>query len=204
MTEKSSAAALLLLTVSVSLGCTAKSPANDTTPQFKAFADIKSKLPQRTKEVTAGAYTYRLHKGQLSISDTEGRLVWTQDSNWWVDDFHLGDVDGDGQTDFLFSLWKSYSFGSTPPARFSNDDASVKNHLFLYTIRAGRTKQLWCSSNLPRPIYHFELDPSGRKTPVSSGMLLRTKEGEYTEDYHETAANAYLYAWESWGFVPQD
>ncbi|MHC6203782.1 hypothetical protein ACYULU_11375 [Breznakiellaceae bacterium SP9] len=30
------------------------------------------------------------------------------------------------------------------------------------------------------------------------------KEGEYTEDYHETAADSYRYAGEGWGFVPQD
>ena len=87
--------------------------------------------------------------------------------------------------------------------RLANDDASVKNHLFLYTIRSGNAKQLWCSSNLPRPIYAFELDPTGRKTPVSSGMLLRTKEGEYTDDYHDKRALPHIYTWEGWGFVPK-
>jgi hypothetical protein len=196
-------ACALLLVVFIP-SCTAKKPVSVTTPEFTAFARMKAKMPQQEKEVLAEGYTYRLKKGRLAISDANSRVIWTSNDAWWVDDFRLGDVDGDGETDFLFSLWKSYSFGSEPPARLPNNDASVKNHLFLYTIRSGYAKQLWCSSNLPRPIYAFDLDPTGRKTPVASGMLLRTQEGEYTDDYHETEALSQVYTWEGWGFVPQD
>ena len=120
-----------------------------------------------------------------------------------MEDFRLGDVDGDGNTDLLFTLWKSYSFGPYHPERMENDDASVRCHLFLYTLRAGRMKQLWGSSNLPRPIYEFELAMDGEKTPVTSGAVLRTAEGRYTDDFSRTEAEAHAYAWRGWGFVEE-
>ncbi|GHU50898.1 hypothetical protein FACS1894200_10670 [Spirochaetia bacterium] len=174
------------------------------TAEFEAFVRRKSTMPQQpVKEAAAEDVSYRLCNGRLSISGAKGSVLWQSPDIWWVDDFSLGHITGEDRTELLFSLWKSYSF-ATPPARLSNDDASVKNHLFLYTVKNGYAKQVWCSSNLPRPIYRFELDPNGRKTPVSSGMRLFTIEGAYTDDYHETEALPHVYTWEGWGFVPQD
>jgi poly-gamma-glutamate synthesis protein (capsule biosynthesis protein) len=189
------------------------------TAEFKEFKRLKSGEQQSTaageemivtgemtpgKEVTADGYTYRLMGGRLSVANDSGGEIWASDEAWWVDDFQIGDVTGDGRTDFLYSLWKSYSFGSASPKHLPNDDKSVKNHLFLYTLKGGRAKPVWCSSNLPRPIYEFKLDSNGEKTPASSGMLLLTKEGEYAFDYKETESSSYVYQWENWGFVPVD
>jgi predicted lipoprotein with Yx(FWY)xxD motif len=204
----------------------------EVTAEFKAFVKMKSGEPnsQKDKETTENGYTYSLKQGRLSITEASaadgagasddadasgdvsvtdeasasGKEIWASDKNWWVEDYRLGDVNGDGRTDILFSLWKSYSFGEASPARLTNDDASVKNHLFLYTVKGGRAKSLWNSSNLPRPIYDFELDPNGEKSPVSSGMLLRTKEGEYKKDHTGTPAKSKTYQWEGWGFTPKE
>ena len=116
----------------------------------------------------------------------------------------MGDVDGDGVQDFVFSLWKSFRFGEAKPARLKNDDETVRNHLFIYTAINGYVKSVWGSSSLPRPIYSFELNPFGEVTLVASGMLMLTEEGEYREDFSKTEPSAYQYAWEGWGFVPID
>ncbi|MDR2865612.1 MAG: hypothetical protein LBV68_08390 [Spirochaetaceae bacterium] len=195
-------AVLYVLSISVLLSsCTAKTSVDSASAEFKAFLRIKKALPQHEKKAQAGGYAYKLAKGQLSITDGAGNVIWTSKDIWWVDDFCLGDISGEGNMEILFSLWKSYSFGNSPPERLENDDASVKNHLFLYTVRSGYAKPLWCSSNLPRPIYSFKLDPNGRKTPVSSGMLLYTEEGAYTGDFSETQTCSYTYTWEGWGFT---
>jgi hypothetical protein len=177
-----------------------KAPAGTPFGAFLAVMETRESISRI--ETGEGGYTYRLHSGVLTISLADGREIWRSNTAWWVDDFCLGDVDGDGVQDVLFSLWKSYRFGSAKPARLENDDDSVRNHLFLYTVMPGHVKEVWCSSDLPRPIYRFTLDPSGEVTPVSSGMLLWTQEGEYREDFSHTQAIPCQYAWQGWGFVP--
>ena len=173
------------------------------TDQFQAFLAIMSEGETVSRAETGiGGYAYKLEGGSLSVSDASGAELWRSDGSWWVDGFRLGDVDGDGTEDFVFSLWKSFSFGDASPARMDNDDEAVRNHLFVYTVLSGHAKPIWASSGLPCPVYSFELDPSGRVTPVSSGMLLKTREGEYQDDFSRTATTEHVYAWEKWGFVP--
>jgi hypothetical protein len=184
-------------------GADAEGAEEGLTEPFQDFLDIMSQRGQAPcTETGAGGYAYNLECGTLSVSGAGGAVLWQSDPGRWVDGFRLGDVDGDGVEDFVFSLWKSYRFGKASPARMGNDDETVRNHLFVYTALSGHVKPIWGSSDLPCPVYSFELDPSGRVTPVSSGMLLRTREGEYRDDFSQTEATEHIYAWEKWGFVP--
>ena len=200
----------LVLSVALSFGLPnaeagrGDSPAGrPATAAFAAFLEVmKRREPIARTETGERGYVYNLVDGRLSVSVADGTEIWQSDENWWVQDFRLGDVDGDGAQDFIFTVWKSYRFGDAKPARMSNDDETVRCHLFLYTILSGYVKPVWCSSDLPRPIYSFELDKSGRVTPVASGMLLKTAEGEYRDDFSLTETKAFCYAWEGWGFVP--
>lgn len=169
------------------------------TDEYREF--IKKKVPGESvvRAETSGAYTFALDEGVLSFLDLDGNQIWRSDKYWFVDDFRLFDIDGDGNTDCLFSLWKSYSFYR---GYDENDDPSVKNHLFLYTVRGGYAKALWASSNLPRPIYSFEIS-EGVPTPVSTGAVLRTVEGEYTKDFTRSEEKEFTYTWQGWGFVPE-
>lgn len=175
------------------------------TPSFEAFLKvIESREPVTHEETGDDGILYRLGNGILTVFDKKGDELWRSKTDWWVDDFRLGDVDGDGNQDFLFSLWKSYRFGDKNPSRMENDDETVRNHLFLYTVINGHMKSLWGSSDLPRPVYRFELDSSGEVTVISSGILLLTEEGEYRDDFVLTETTSHTYAWEGWGFVPKD
>jgi len=172
---------------------------------FQVFLSImEQREPFFREEIGDNGYTYRVENGTLFILSSSGAELWRSDAEWWVDDFRLGDVNGDRTQDVLFSLWKSYRFGDAKPAHLENDDDTVRNHLFLYTVMPGYVKPVWCSSDLPRPIYRFEIDPSGEVTPLSSGMLLRTEEGEYRDDFSRTQPVLHKYAWEGWGFVPKE
>ena len=170
------------------------------TDEYRTFIKAKDFSESISRTETSGEYTYVLAEGVLCFVDRQGNQIWRSDKYWFVDDFRLFDIDGDGNTDCLFSLWKSYSFYE---GRDKNDDPSVKNHLFLYTIRGGYGKSLWASSNLPRPICSFEIS-EGIPTPVSTGAVLRTVEGEYTEDYATSRQREFTYTWQGWGFVPED
>ncbi len=170
------------------------------TDEYREFVKTKDLCASADRTETSGDYSYILKDGVLSFLDTDGKQIWRSDKYWFVSDFRLFDVDGDGNTDCLFSLWKSYSFYENYD---ENDDPSVKNHLFLYTIRGRYAKPLWASSNLPRPIYSFEIS-EGTHTPVSTGAVLRTVEGQYTKDYTKSEGREFTYTWQGWGFVPED
>ena len=173
------------------------------TKEFLQFLEIRKLQPETARIEESDGYAYSLENGVLRVYDAVGETLWQSEETWYVEDFRLGDVDGDGHADLLFTLWKSYSFGPTHPERMDNDDPAVRCHLFLYTLRAGRMKALWGTSNLPRPIYEFELAFDGPRTPVASGAVLRTQEGRYTDDFSRTGAEEYAYAWRGWGFVEE-
>lgn len=154
------------------------------------FRVLKQSATPNSKTEVAENHTYDLQNGLLTFANEDGTIIWQSDKYWFVDDFQLADVDRDGNIDCLFSLWKSYSFGREFAA--DNTDTEAKNHLFLYTIRGGYGKQLWCSSNLPRPIYSFEI----------SGDTLTTIEGDYSDTEKSKKAKL-TYTWHDWGFVEQ-
>ena len=180
--------------------------ADGLTEEFRQFLEIRKAQPQTSRGESEGSFWFALEEGVLRVYDIackESILLWQSPDDWYIDDFLLGDVNGDGNADLLLCLWKSYSFGPYHPERMENDDPAVRCHLFLYTLRAGTMKQLWGSSSLPRPIYEFELSLDGEKTPVASGAVLRTAEGRYTDDFTRTDTREYVYAWRGWGFVEE-
>ena len=173
------------------------------TDEFRQFLEIRRAHSETARTEELDGYAYSLEGGVLRMCDGMGEELWRSPGEWYVEDFRLGDVDGDGHADLLFTLWKSYSFGPTHPERMDNDDPAVRCHLFLYTVHAGRVRSLWGTSNLPRPIYEFDLTLDGPQTPVSSGAVLRTLEGQYTEGFSRTEAREYTYAWRGWGFAEE-
>ena len=197
------AVTIMLATLLASCG-KAGGVSDGLTDEFRQFLAIRKSRPESSYAQVQDGYTYNLDAGALRVWDEAGGDVWQSPEEWYVEDFRLGDVDGDGHADLLFTLWKSYSFGPTHPERMVNDDPAVRCHLFLYTMRAGRMKALWGTSNLPRPIYGFELAFDGPQTPVFSGAVLRTREGRYTDDFFSrTEAREYIYVWRGWGFVEE-
>lgn len=193
--------ALVLITAALVIGAllSNRPRAYGDTDEFRRFMKQKALGKSIGKTERSGDYIYVLENGALSFLDLSGEAVWRSDPYWFVDDFKLFDVDGDGDTDCLFSLWKSYSFYK---GFDKNDDPAVKNHLFLYTIRGGYAKALWASSNLPRPIHSFEIS-EGVPNPVSTGAVLKTVEGHYTENGTKDSQSTFTYTWQGWGFVPQ-
>lgn len=187
-------AAAALLAIAASVLLTFPREYGDT-DEFRAFLKRRSLSPSISREEKSGNYTYVLKNGSLRFLNENAEEIWRSNKYWYIDDFRVFDVDGDGNDDCLFSVWKSYSFCRS----FSgNDDPGVKNHLFLYTIRCGRAKDLWSSSNLPRRILSFE--PSeGKRTPAYSGTVLRTVEESYGDASGESRRE-YVYIWRGWGF----
>jgi hypothetical protein len=173
------------------------------TPEFKAFLAARDPdRPAVTRESPDG-YRFELKAGRLAIFNDSAE-VWHSKDEWYIDTFETGDVNADDITDFVFVLWKSFSFGKDHPARMANDDASVKCHLFVYSVKDNRVKSIWGSSNLPRPICSIKISMDGDRTPTLSGARLTAQEGRYTEDFSETETSEHVYVWSGWGFAPAE
>ncbi|MDR3121836.1 MAG: CapA family protein [Clostridiales bacterium] len=202
---------LLILLASGRVSAKTAAAFTDEYLRFLAARETERSAPLRD---SADGYQFLLENGRLSIVGTDyadnpgdpddpgDTEVWRSKDEWYVDSFRLCDVNRDRILDVVFVVWKSYSFGAEYPARMANEDAAVRCHLFVYSIKDNRVKPLWCSSNLPRPIYSFELNMDGERTPTLSGALLATCEGAYTDDYRTTVSSGYTYEWNGWGFSP--
>ncbi|MDR0424365.1 MAG: hypothetical protein LBH39_02730 [Clostridiales Family XIII bacterium] len=184
-------------------GSAAPTQAAGFTAEYRAFLATRvADGPAVTQDGPDG-YRFILENGRFRIIGTDNAEIWRSKDEWHVSSFRIGDIDGDGILDVAFALWKSYSFGKIHPARMSNEDASVRCHLFVYSVKDNRAKPLWCSSSLPRPIYAFELYTDGERAATLPGTRLIAQEGAYTEDYSETAPTEHRYEWSGWGFSPQ-
>lgn len=135
---------------------------------------------------------YSLQGGKLQVSDGS-RLIWQSRDDWWVDDFFLGDADNDSIPELNLLVWKSGSFGPHKPFWITEEDLSVKNHLFIFKLVEGAFKPVWQSSNLDRPNYKTELvDLDGDRTNE-----LVVVEGDYND---LAVQKTCIWRWNGWGF----
>ncbi len=91
-----------------------------------------------------------LLKGQQLQDFENNRLLWHTPEEWQVKQVELADADNNKQTELLLVIWKKGSFGKSKPFWFKELDNEYTCHLFLYRLRSGRMKQVWCSSALQK------------------------------------------------------
>lgn len=135
---------------------------------------------------------YSLQDGKLKVTDGS-RLIWQSQDDWWVDDFFLGDSDNNSIPELNLLVWKAGSFGPHKPFWVTEEDHSVKNHLFIFKLVEGVIKPVWQSSNLDRPNYEAglaDLDGDGTNELV-------VMEGEYDDPGVREAG---VWRWNGWGF----
>lgn len=135
------------------------------------------------------------------------RKLWTSPKGYDIDSFVLGDADNDGKENLVVSLWKKGSFGEMKPFWHSGKDEDYKNHLFVYQLQDNEIKQVWCSSNLDRPILSFSIrDYNGdglNELIVEEGQYKKMTDKKYAADPHGTKQTT-IWQWEEWGFRLQE
>lgn len=145
---------------------------------------------------------YVLTKNVLMVK--EGSLkLWTSPENYKVDSFALGDVDNDGKANLVISLWKEGSFGEFEPFWHAEKNTDYKNHLFVYKLQGKKFKNVWCSSDLDRPILSFFIqDIDGDKLNelvAEEGQYKQISKEKYGVDsYGDVHTN--VWKWKEWGF----
>jgi len=135
---------------------------------------------------------YTLHSGRLRVA-TAGGIVWQTPPEWLVTECLLGDATGDGIPDLLLSVWKVGSFGPHKPFWVSGEDATYRNHLFIFKLTGDAVKAAWQSSDLARPnhaVFLSDLDRDGRNELIAL-------EGSYDDP---KAARTTVWRWNGWGF----
>ncbi|MHB8075558.1 MAG: hypothetical protein ACYDGZ_17480 [Desulfosporosinus fructosivorans] len=145
---------------------------------------------------------YNLVDHCLTVSEGEVEL-WRSPRAWRVENIALGDVVNDGANNLVITLWKKGSFGSVKPFWLTHEDDDYRNHLFVYRLKNKTMKQVWCSSDLDRPIISLTIqDYNGdglNELVVEEGQY-RTIDGEhYTLDTNALVRTT-VWRWDEWGF----
>ncbi len=140
------------------------------------------------------AETFALKDGVLDM--TGGAAGWRSPDSWWVDNFAVADVNGDGDPELAMSAWRAGSFGESKPF-WAEDDAEVRNHFFVFSLKDGRVGSLWQSSALERPNCEFvfaDIDGDGRQELV-------VNEGDYGPGAACRGRSLAVWRWSDWGFA---
>ncbi|MCR5006416.1 MAG: hypothetical protein K6A77_11005 [Clostridiales bacterium] len=130
-----------------------------------------------------------LKKRCLTISDPQGKQLWTAPDDWKVSQVWIRDIDHDELDEVVFLLWKKGSFGDHKPFWIEENDENWSQHIFIYDWdheRKDRLKPLWMSSAMGIQAAKVQMDEQDR-------LLITTPEGKRTTWY-----------WESWGLLLAD
>lgn len=145
---------------------------------------------------------YSLVDHCLTVREGEQDL-WRSPRDWRVDNFALGDADNDGTINLVIILWKKGSFGSVKPFWLTREDVDYKNHLFVYRLKNKTMKQVWCSSDLDRPIISLTIrDYEGdglNELVVEEGQYRKIDEEHYALDTNALVRTT-VWRWDEWGF----
>ena len=154
------------------------------------FAYFSPKTPKWVKwkenyELREGCCTAVLKEKRLSLTGSDGTLIWQSEKDYLVQDFLFADLDNNGRTEIIALLWKRGIYGKDRPFWVTdNEEDKYSQHLFIYEISEdNRVKQKWCTSYLGQEISRMKLMEQNRS------ILLTER----------TDGSCSLWRWESFG-----
>jgi hypothetical protein len=92
------------------------------------------------------------------------QTVWTSDPDWRVTGYSVGDADGDGTPDLVYTLWKHQQTTERPPSgglRVNPTGGDLLPHIFINSWARGALNPLWHGSPRPAPILSAAPAPIG-------------------------------------------
>jgi len=146
---------------------------------------------------------YRLANNQLRIYENN-RLIWQSPDDWNIRQISLADADNDHRTELIMVLWKHGSYGEIKPFWFKGKDNEYTSHLFLYRMRTGVFKEVWCSSALVNPIIEMTVEDSDNDGANELHVLEGPSAGfaySLRQLFHRQETR---WIWNSWGFERMD
>jgi hypothetical protein len=142
---------------------------------------------------------YLLEDHRLQVYENH-RLIWRSPQDWKIQQFILADADNDKQTELLMVVWKHGSFGNAKPFWVEGPDNKYSCHLFLYHLRSGKLKSVWCSSALVNPIIEMKVKDSNEDGLNELNILEGPRAGFGYSLRQFFSRHNTLWIWDNWGF----
>jgi len=93
-------------------------------------------------------------------------MVWSTDPDWRVTGYSVGDGNGDGKPDLIYTLWKHQQVWERPPDGGMHVDPNGGDflpHIFINTWTRGGINPLWQGSPRPQPILSAVAAPIAKR-----------------------------------------
>lgn len=142
---------------------------------------------------------YLLEGHRLQVFENH-QLIWQSQQDWKIQQFSLADADNDKQTELLMVVWKHGSFGNAKPFWVEGPDNEYSCHLFLYRLRSGKLKSVWCSSALVNPIIEMNVEDSNEDGLNELNILEGPRAGFGYSLRQFFSRHHTLWIWDNWGF----
>jgi poly-gamma-glutamate synthesis protein (capsule biosynthesis protein) len=97
-------------------------------------------------------------------ADSRWQTIWTSEPDWRVTGYSVGDANGDGKPDLIYTLWKRQQTWDRPPGgglQVNPDGGNLLPHIFINSWERGGLNPLWQGSPRPRPILSAVSAPIG-------------------------------------------
>ena len=129
---------------------------------------------------TSHEYQATLRRKKVTLNyDTN--VIWTSPLNIKVQSAAFADIDKDGNDELILLCWKVGRFGENRPFWIKKDEKQWSQHIFIYSLNAGKIKPKWMSSYIGQDVSAMT---------VTDRLLLTDLSG-----------NTSCWIWNSWGFT---
>ena len=137
-----------------------------------------------TDEFGLSAYDLTLKNKRFTISDAEGKTVYTSEKEFLIQDIILSDIDENGDGELVTLVWKKGKFGNHKPFWVKTDEKSYSQHVFVYDLdKDGSVRQKWFASEIGMEVSRMKLMEKNNTI-----VLTETKDGRNL-----------LWKWDSFG-----
>lgn len=126
-------------------------------------------------------------------SQSEWLPVWSSQSDWRVTGYTVGDVDADGQSELIYTLWKrQLTWQRIGEGGISVDmqGGEVLPHIYVNGWRRGQMAAVWHGSPRPAPVLSVAVAPVGK-----SGKSLLAVLESADENVEKAPGKASLWQW---------
>ncbi len=105
---------------------------------------------------------------------SEREEIYAFSSDWDIQDFLIGDINGDETDELLVLLWREGNYGQYRPFWEEEEDTAYTQHIYIYQLQEGNAlKTLWMSSGLKPEVDTWQMNEEGT-------IQILTTEGEDT------------------------
>lgn len=88
---------------------------------------------------------------KVRMGGENGQVVWETQSDWFVQDVVVKDIDRDGEEELILLVWKHGSYGNHMPFWVEKNDEALKQHIYIYKYeetRESKIRAIWMSSQI--------------------------------------------------------